>query len=87
MVGWLIPHDQKGLRLFNREGTLVNEIDLNESGWRAHCRLLIELMKPVPDTLHTLSDAVAVSQLIDRARDIAQEEPDYSFGELPEFLK
>jgi predicted dehydrogenase len=80
------PMSQKHIRLFDGRGALLKAIDLNESGWEAHGRVLQALLQPVVDMRHTLADALAVMELVDTARSIASEEPSYSFGRLPDFL-
>jgi predicted dehydrogenase len=81
-----VPKDQKHIRLFDGRGVLIKEIDLNESGWHAHARVLQALLQPVVDMRHTLADSIAVMELVDTARAIASEEPSYTFGRLPGFL-
>jgi predicted dehydrogenase len=81
------PENAKFLRLFDRGGVLIKEIDLNETGWQAHARALHALMQPVVDMRHTLADTIAVMELIDASRGMACLEPGYTFGDLPSFLK
>jgi hypothetical protein len=77
------PVNEKGLRLFDADGMLIDAINLNESGWQAHARIIEALMQPVPDMRHTLSDAIAVMELFDLSRGLACEAPGYPFGDLP----
>jgi hypothetical protein len=80
------PTNVKGLRLFDRAGTLLQTIDLNETGPRAHARMLQALLRPVVTMPLTLSDAIAGMELIDASRAIAYDEPPYAFGHMPNFL-
>jgi len=80
------PTNEKVIRLFGGSGKLLTEIDLNETGWEAHARMLLALMRPVVDMRLTLADAVAVMELIDVSRSVAYQEPTYVFGTLPGFL-
>jgi hypothetical protein len=80
------PSNVKGLRLFDRAGTLLQAIDLNETGSQAHARMLQVLLRPVVNMPLTLSDAIAGMELIDASRAMAHEEPPYAFGHMPGFL-
>lgn len=80
------PKHEKFLRLLDGDGRLLKEVDMNETGWRAHARVLAELLKPAPDMRHTLADAIAGMDLVDAARALASEEAPYPFGDLPAFL-
>ena len=80
------PTNVKRIRLFDRAGTLLQAIDLNETGARAHARMLQALLRPAVDMPLTLSDAIAGMELIDASRAMAHEEPPYAFGHIPGFL-
>lgn len=80
------PTNTKDLRFFDRAGTLLTAVDLSESGHHAHARMLQALLQPVVDMRLTLADAMAVMELIDASRELAQEQPRYAFGHLPGFL-
>jgi len=77
--------DDKSAWLCDGDGVLIEKIDLNETGWRAHARAFVELLRPIPNMPQTLADALAVMEIVDASRDIAIEEPGYAFGELPSF--
>lgn len=81
------PQNEKLLRLYGSDGVLKGELDLNESGWQAHARVLEALMQSDVDLRHTLADAVDVVKCVDDARTIARVEAECQFGELPDFLK
>lgn len=81
------PKNEKFIRLFDGDDMLITEIDLNETGWEAHARVLDALMQPLVNMRHTLSDAIAVMELIDASRELARNEPTYGFGTLPSFLR
>ena len=78
---------EKGIRFFNSCGEPVAAIDLNESGWHAHARVLDALMQPAVDMRHTLADALEVSRLVDVARAKAGPETSYLPADLPVFLR
>jgi predicted dehydrogenase len=80
------PQNAKGIRLFDHAGALVQAIDLNESGYQAHARMLRALLEPVVDMRLTLADAIAVMECIDTARAMVHEAPPYTCGYLPAFL-
>jgi hypothetical protein len=80
------PKNEKYIWLFDKDNHMPTEIDLNESGWRAHARMLEELLKPAPDMRHDPADAIKVMELIDVARSISIEEPTYEFGYQPKFF-
>lgn len=80
------PATKKGVRLFDGAGNLLHEIDLSESGWHAHARMLQALMRPVVDMRVDLADAIRIMELIDLCKQMASEEPAYAFGALPGFL-
>jgi len=80
------PMDEKFVRFHDADGSVVADVDLGESGWQAHARVLAELLKPRPNMRYGLADAIAVMELIDRGRAMASQEPAYRFGELPGFL-
>jgi predicted dehydrogenase len=81
-----LPQDRKSLHLLGPGGRPLRLIDLGESGWLAHGRILEELLKPVPDVRQDLADAVAVMAVVDAGRAAARRQPDYPFGALPDFL-
>jgi hypothetical protein len=76
----------KRIRLFDGAGTLLQAIDLNETGPWAHARMLQVLLQPSVDMRLTLADAMAGMELIDASRALAREEPPYAFGHMPDFL-
>jgi hypothetical protein len=76
----------KEIRLFDRAGTLLQAIDLNETGHWAHARMLQVLLQPSVDMRLALADAIAGMELIDASRALAHEEPPYAFGHMPGFL-
>ena len=76
----------KAIRLFDGAGTLLQAIDLNETGPWAHARMLQALLRPSVDMRLTVADAVAGMELIDASRALAHEEPPYGFGHMPDFL-
>ena len=80
------PTNAKEIRLFDSAGTLLQTIDLNETGYQAHARMLLALLRPVVDMRLTLADALAVMELIDVSRAMAHEAPPYAFGHVPDFL-
>jgi hypothetical protein len=81
------PQNAKGIRLFDHTGALVQTIDLNESGYQAHARMLRALLEPMVDMRLTLADTIAVMECIDTARAMAHEAPPYTCGHLPTFLR
>lgn len=81
------PQSAKGLQFYDREERLLGAMDLNETGWHAHARVLEALIQPVVDMRHTLEDAVAVLELLDASRSLACQEPAYPFGTLPDCLQ
>ena len=80
------PTTLKRIRFFDRTGTLLRTIDLNETGCQAHARMLQALLRPIVDMRLTLADAMGMMALIDASREMGQEEPPYAFGDLPGFL-
>lgn len=80
------PVNDKTVRLLDAGGRSVHVVDLNESGWRAHARILREVLSPAPDFRHSLADAIGVMAAVDAARALAREEAPYSVGGLPDFL-
>jgi hypothetical protein len=80
------PTTIKRVRFFDRTGTLLSTLDLNETGHQAHARMLQALLQPVVDMRLTLADALGMMELIDASREMVQEEPSYAFGHLPGFL-
>src|SRR5262249_49306732 len=80
------PRNTMGMRFFDADDRLIGEIDLNETGWHAHARVLDALLQPVVDMRHTLDDAITVLELIDASRELARQEAPYAFGTLPCFL-
>lgn len=81
------PANDKVIRFLNGRDEVVVEMDLNESGYAAHGRLLEALMQPRVDMRHSLEDAIAVMELIDASRQLARYESPYGFGSLPHFLQ
>jgi len=80
------PRNEKWLRFSGRDGRVVREISLTETGWCAHGRVIKELLQPAPDMRHSLADAAAVMEVVDESRALACEQHAYTFGELPAFL-
>jgi hypothetical protein len=80
------PRNEKYIRFFDNTGDLIWEVDLSESGWFAHARMLKTLLKPTVDMRHSITDAVLVMELVDYTRKIAKEMDGYRFGTLPCFL-
>jgi hypothetical protein len=81
------PKNDKVISLFDRTGVLLQTIDLNESGYHAHARMLCALLEPEVDMRLTLADAITVLECIDTARTMAHEAPPYACGHLPAFLR
>ncbi len=81
------PRDHKAIELYSHRGELLRSVDMGETGWQAHARVLAELLKPRPNMRYDLADGVAVMKLIDHSRSIARVERPYPFGELPDFLE
>jgi hypothetical protein len=81
------PGSEKRIRLFDASGALIADIDLNESGWHAHARVLDALMQPAVEMHHTLADALDVMEFVEHARVRAHEEPAHAFGDLPAFCE
>lgn len=81
------PTDTKVLRFLDDGGEPVLEVDLNESGWRAHARLLAALRAPTVDVYHTLADAIDLADAVDEARLIAIPTANYPIGELPSYVE
>jgi hypothetical protein len=62
-------------------------VDVSETGWGAHYRLLKELLTADrPDLGLDLSDAVEVVQVCAAAQALARDAGRYPFGDLPVFL-
>ena len=81
------PRNEKHLRLLDEKGGLVHAIDLGESGWQAHGRVLDALMRPHVDMRHSLADAIAVAEVVDAARAAVSSRGTYAFGTLPKLLR
>ena len=84
------PSNEKRLRLLDGQHNTVAEIDMGESGFMAHARILEALTHPIVDMRHTLEDAIAVMQIVEISREMARRQPEvetYPFGSLPAFLQ
>jgi hypothetical protein len=79
------PRDEKWLRLLDGAGRVLHEMDLNESSWAAHARVLDALLQPRPDLRLSLQAAHAVLQALDQANGERVRLPSYPFGGLPDF--
>lgn len=78
-------HKQLVLRCGVRDEPVI--VSLAESGWRAHYRVLRELLTATrPDLKLSLADTVAVVQLCAQADRLAVDEGTYSFGTTPGFM-
>jgi hypothetical protein len=79
--------NEKHARFFDARGSVLAHVDLSESGWQAHGRMLRALVGATVDTRHTLADAIALTELLYGASATAQEAPVYAFGSLPLFMQ
>lgn len=80
------PRPSKSVQFFDARDALLLEVNWHESGWAAHARMLQALLLPGVDMHHSLTDAIAVMELIDASRRIACPAPTYAFGTLADFL-
>ena len=81
------PVNQKFIRFFDTSDQLIEEVDMNESGSHAHARIVGSLLQPVIDMRHNYEDSISIMELLDVCKELANEQADYTFGRLPEFLK
>jgi hypothetical protein len=80
------PREEKSIRFFGVDGEELTRVDLSESGWQAHGRVLNSMFQPVVDMRHTLSDAIAMAELLEGAISMVDDHGGYAFGSLPGFL-
>jgi hypothetical protein len=78
--------NDKWVRLLDGDSQTIAYIDLNESGWAAHSRMLEELIKPEPNMRLTFEDAIALTGVAEGARDSSIDCGSYAFGKLPFFM-
>ena len=76
---------EKHIRFLDAQNKVLAHVDLGESGWQAHARMLGALMQPVANMRHTLADAILLADLLEGVSRNAQETGAYSFGALPSF--
>lgn len=81
------PTPSKSVRFFDARDALLLEVNWNESGWAAHTRMLQALLLPEVEMHHSLTDTIAVMDLIDASRRIAWQAPSYAFGTWPTFCR
>ena len=79
------PRNEKWIRFYDSRNRTVAQVDLGESGWMPHKRMLEALIMPMADMRHTLSDSIALATLLDSACQNASREKNYRFGGLPLF--
>jgi hypothetical protein len=79
--------ESKRLVFLDSAGNVLHFVSLLESGWRAHERLLRELLtQPRPDLKLDLGDTVTVVKLCATASRLAVVDGTYPFGTTPDFL-
>jgi len=78
---------EKYLKFFDSTGEVIAEVDLSESGWQAHARMISALTLPAADMYHTLADSIALAGLFDGLSAGAREDDPYPFGEVPAFAE
>jgi predicted dehydrogenase len=81
------PRNEKHVQFFDSQNNVLAHVDLSESGWQAHGRMLDALIGPKADMRHTLTDAIALVELLSGVSPIAQEDFPYAFGSLPSFMQ
>jgi len=87
-MGKALGHSRKRLAFTDASGATCIEVPLDESGWRAHGRLLRELLTADrPDMKLQLPDALGLVRACNEAGAAAQDEGAYAFGVTPEFLQ
>jgi hypothetical protein len=78
--------DRKAL-VYEMDGPPSRHIDLSESGWKSHARLLAELLTAdQPDLGIDLGDAVELVRLCALGESRARDEGRHPFGQMPAFL-
>jgi predicted dehydrogenase len=80
------PHNEKWIRFYGPGNQIVAQVDLGESGWMPHQRMLETLILPTADMRHSLSDSIALANLLGGVSQHASRENSYPFGGLPPFL-
>ncbi len=78
--------NEKWMRLLDVDNRVIATIDLNETGWAAHQRMLEELIKPEPDMRLTFEDSIDLTRVTDTARTTAEDRGYHPFGKLPSFM-
>ena len=87
-MGKALARPRKRLAFTDASGETCIDVSLDESGWRAHRRLLAELLTADrPDMKLQLPDALELVRACDEARAAAQDEGTYAFGVTPKFLQ
>lgn len=81
------PVNQKLIKFFDSSDRLIEEVDMNESGPHAHVRIVGSLLQPIVDMRHTYEDSISIMEILDTCKELASEQKDYEFGQLPEFLE
>lgn len=81
------PVNAKFIRFFDESDHLIEEVDMNESGFQAHARIIGSLLQPVIDLRHSYEDAIVIMELLDTCRESASQQEDYKFGQLPKYLQ
>ena len=84
-LGKAMRTDRKSLVLVPHVGQ-PTVIDLSESGWAAHYRVLRSLLSPRPQMFQTFADAVAGLRSCERAANLQDEGDPYPPGTTPPFL-
>jgi len=74
--------------LFNKKGGIINTIDLMETGYMQHYRLLFELLSSDSNKLNqSQKHAFLVQRYLDGLLKRQNVEPNYTFNSIPAFLK
>ena len=81
------PMNQKFIKFFDTSDRLIEEVDLNESGFHAHARIVGSLLQPVIDMRHDYEDSISIMERLDLCKELATEQAEYTLGRLPDFLK
>ena len=78
--------DSKAL-VYELDGPRHHRVDLSESGWKPHGRVLAELLTAEqPELGLDLGDAVELVRLCAVSQEQARDEGRYPFGQVPAFL-
>jgi hypothetical protein len=59
------PANQKFIRFFDTSGQVIEEVDMNESGFHAHARIVGSLLQPVIDMRHNYEDSISIMETLE----------------------